>query len=219
MKLLTFVAIFATLTLSSCQKIEAQGDITTKSVMLSSGVDDISVRSEMRLTLSEDVPAGEIRVITNENIHEYLKFSIDGDEIDIELKSGHNYKNLDIVIMANAQQFNSISASGSSKVQVYGEGLAYSDYDIDLSGSSSMSFHESISTKKASIELSGSSSLYGDMLSADDLFIDLSGSSKLVVKANISIAGTTSGSSKMEHKGSAHVGVISTGTSSVRKIE
>lgn len=214
-----FLALVATISLLSCSdKIEADGPMITAEIGVPISVTAISIKSTMKLTLSDEIAEGEIKITTNENILNYIDVVTSDEQIDIQLES-NRYDGLDIQIVASAKQFSSIIASGASLVTVNGEAISFDSYSISLSGASEVNIEATLDTKSCSISTSGVSNVEGDNFSADALAVDLSGSSAVTMGINNSITGTLRGASTLNYWGEAASSAELNGASNINKIK
>lgn len=213
-----FLLFVVSLSLVFCSdKIVGEGDVTMKSVAVPEGANTISVKSAMQLVLSDEVAEGELELWANENIHGYIDVLISDSKVEIDLESS-NYKNLYIKVIASAEQFSSIKASGASSVVVKGTPVSHESYIISLSGVSSLDVETSLDVKDCNITMSGASEIYSNSFVSDDLTISISGASELTMGVNNSVSGTLSGASKLNYWGDASLAVETTGASKVSKI-
>ncbi len=211
------IAAFAVLSMVSCgKKIEAKGPVTTEEMSVSATSNSIRVEAAMKLSLSEDVAEGEIKIITNENIHNYIDVVSNGSQIEIDLENGR-YKKLDIEVVASSRQFNNLKASGASYVSVSGSELSFSDYNIELSGASKVNFDSVVNVVSCGVNASGASTVSGRNLKCETLVANLSGASYLEMEVSKIISGNLSGASDLNYWGDAVTSVDCSGSSSVNR--
>ncbi len=211
------IAFAMILSLVSCtNKIEPVGAIVTSKVDVDFNANKINIRSAMELTLTDDIAEGEIRIITNENIHNYIDVVVSGNEVIIDLEN-NNYKDLDVEILASSSQFNSIKASGASEVTIEGCDPEHDSLNIELSGASELDVENYIYVPECTVIASGASSIDAERLTVDNLEVNLSGASSVEIKANDTISGELSGASEIEYWGSPTLSVECSGASKIEK--
>ncbi len=214
-----FIATVGGFLLTSCiETIEAEGPMVREVKEISSTVENISIEYAMNLTLSDELEEGEIAIITNENIHQYINIRRSDKEIKIELADIYNYRDVYIYIEASSKQFSGINASGASKVSIEGEGVSFDNYSITLSGASEVNVETDLIVKQCTIEASGASIVKGKDFLSKILFVDLSGASKVTMCVDDLIYGDLSGASILRYFGDPKDKTKTTGASVVEKL-
>ncbi len=234
MRVFLAILLLSVSLLTSCgDKVWGDDIMTTLEYGVLTDIDAIEVQSSVNLKLSSDIEPGTLTITANNNIHKYITVSYPGDKILIEMES-HNYRGVDVTVLASVEQYGEVIASGVSTV-TKDVGIGdFTDYSIALSGSAS--FYGDVTVKnRLSLNLSGSSvvsiegaaddceiiasgtsSVKGYDFVCDDLDVDLSGSSSVKMSVLETIEGEMSGSSNIDYKGdSVHIAVALKGTSAV----
>ncbi len=213
-----FIAFIASFSLTSCiETIEAEGPLVREQKEVSTTVTNISVENAMNLTLSDELDAGEILIIANENIHKHINVRKSANQIKVELASNYNYKDVYVYVEASAKQFSEINASGASKVSIEGENLSFDNYSISLSGASEFNVDADLSVKQCTIEASGASVVRGRYFLANVLSVDLSGASKVTIGVESLISGKLSGASALRYWGNPKITAKTSGASVVEE--
>lgn len=216
--------------------IKGSGQVVREDIEVAASASAVSVSSALRLVLDGNLEAGEVVIYADDNMQQYIVAKSSESKVKFSLEGGRSYRNYDIEIRVSDAQFNSVSASGSSKVVRVGE-TEFDSYSVWLSGSSEyegtlyisseLKLHLSGSSNadiqgaspSCKISCSGSSDVDAEEFTADELKISLSGSSEAEVTVNKSIRGSLSGSSKLRHGGTAtDIDISTSGSSKVIEV-
>ncbi len=135
-KLLLFTLAVATL-LCGCEKLRPEGEFTIEEIPLQGDPHRIAVGSGFTLTLSDDIPAGVIRIGAHENIHEYIVCRETNDEVSIWLDTSRPYNRLELQAWASPASFDELEASGGSHIGL-GTAIQAETALVTLSGGSSL---------------------------------------------------------------------------------
>lgn len=227
------------LLLSSCiyvvnrERIEGAGEITTVTKQISKDADEISVAGGIELLLTNDMECGEIKIETNENIHQYISVVSSDDKVIICTKPSGVWLDADIKVYASAKQYNDIIVSGASNALIV-DSIVNIEYSIKLSGASTFKGRLIISkdldiilsgassadisgkSKGLSMKLSGASDINAEGFTCEELGVNASGASDVdMINVTKSVSGKASGASKVKYSGNPTGTIQTSGASSV----
>lgn len=208
---------------SSCNSIvKGSGDITVveRGVAAYSAV---SVEDGLDLVVS-NTPKGSVTVTANENIHQYIKATVENHTLVISIKRGINFRNATLSVTVSGEGLGSVSASGGSHVEV-NRSLFGENMNINLSGGSQLVGVMDVQTLDAeisggsnlkiqglpvkSIELESSGGSHAELsLESRDVDLDISGGGKAYVWVADVLNVKLSGGSSVVYKGTGHIGDI-----------
>ncbi len=221
----------------SCEVIEGEGRITAQNYDVSDEITKIDISAALDLELVDYLAPGEIEIETYGNIFQYINVSTSSNQVAIWLDKKRYASDLDIKIFASAAQYNSVEASGASRVKLTGNPTA-ATYEIDLSGASSFAMSSDFgyldllevefsgasraeirgAAQECSVELSGASTVDGKDLLCEELFVQLSGASNLKIGVEKSAQGNLSGASRLYYKGNPVLDVETSGSSLIKEL-
>ncbi len=228
--------LLAAICMVSCEEIEGEGAIKVKEYKLSTSISSIDVGSAIRLELSDDVAPGLVKIETYSNIFEYVNFKTDHDDVEIWMENKRYDNDVVVTVYASAAQYDSVEASGATRVTLVGE-IDSPTYEIDLSGASSFvmsgNFDDMVeltidasgaskaqvagSVSKCEVDASGASTIDARDLTCQYLDVELSGATDLTIGVSSAIEGELSGASTLYYSGDARVDVETTGASQIKK--
>ena len=197
-------------------QVRGNGTITTKTVT-TENYDNVYVTGSMDVTLVSGTE-GSITVTTDENIHEHLDISSDGNTLNISVKKGHSISTRKgINVTVPFQDLSEIKLVGSGDIasteiikadsfdaSVTGSGdidltLETNSLNAKVTGSGDMKLNGS--TNLFELKLSGSGDFDGRSFDANDTEVYVSGSGDAMVSAKKSIKARVNGSGDISYKG------------------
>ncbi|MCR6719977.1 MAG: DUF2807 domain-containing protein [Chitinophagaceae bacterium] len=229
-------AFLALVILSSCnifggKRINGNGNVVTETHDLT-GFTEISVGGAIDLYISQG-SSYSIKVVTDENLHEFVSIRKDGDELEIRPEHNMNLNGSSgIKVYVTCPTIHKLGASGASdivaetalqggelSIDLSGASSAkveldYTDVDLELSGASSAELRGN--AKRIAIEGSGASEVKAMDLTTADADVDISGASNVSIFVTESLKAEASGASEIVHSGGARVNSNTSGASSVR---
>lgn len=210
---LAAVLFAVTFTISSCNFdcVEGSGRQTTKNIAVDS-FSGVEIGGSYKVIISQD-SSSSMKITADDNIIDEIKTRVSGGILEIKMDG--NYCNVgDITIELSAKQWRSIEVSGASQISSTSQ-IKANDFNIDLSGSSSMDLNLSAAAVRTSSSGSSEIRLKGQAGSHE---IDLSGSGEIkafdFVVGNYKIS--TSGASEMEINVLNDLKVSTSGSSSIK---
>ena len=204
--------------LCGCEKLRPEGAFTMETITLQGDPHHIAVGSGFTLTLSDDIPAGEIRIGAHENIHPYIVCDQTGDQVSIYLETSRPYDRLQLEAWASPASFDDLTASGGSHIAAE-EMLEAESLLLTLSGGSTMEGKVTCGTLTAYLsggshatlagsadalslpDCSGGSALYAFPLACRTFDGSLSGGSHVEISVSESLSADNSGGSTLYYKG------------------
>lgn len=186
--------------LSGCyffnQEVVGSGNIIEKNFVLNE-YDSISLEGGYKLTPTETISSGEIKIETDDNLFNYLEISKSGTKIKIKYKDGYQLKPTQHIYIKVAKNISNIENSGS--LSFYETNISKSYYKISSSGSLSLDL--SGYCNKFEIDSSGSLSFYGKNLTNTTLNVNVSGSVDMTVRVTSIFKINVSGSGYIKYYG------------------
>ncbi|UAB80518.1 DUF2807 domain-containing protein [Marixanthomonas sp. SCSIO 43207] len=217
--LIAFIALTAQLTVAQSwnkSKIKGNGNVTTKTVS-TSDYDHIHVTGSMDVTLVHG-DEGTITVKTDENLHEHLEISSNGNTLTISVKKDRSIstkKGIDITVPF--KDLSEVSLVGSGDITAT-KTIKANDFDASVTGSGDVilkvetnSLNAKITgsgdmkltgkTENFELKLSGSGDFDGRSFDANDTQVYVSGSGDAMVSAKKSLKARVNGSGDISYKG------------------
>ncbi|MEJ5285139.1 MAG: GIN domain-containing protein [Brevinematia bacterium] len=186
--------------LSNCilfnQEVVGSGNTIEKNFVLND-YDSISLEGGYKLTPTETIPSGEIKIETDDNLFNYLEISKSGTKIKIKYKDGYQLKPSRHIYIKVAKNISNIENSGS--LSLYETNISRNYYKISSSGSLSLDL--SGSCNKFEIDSSGSLNFYGKNLTNTTLNVNVSGTVDMTVRVISLFKINVSGSGYIEYYG------------------
>jgi hypothetical protein len=231
--LLSLVSLF----LSACnifgERVHGNGNVQTVNRQASS-FSKVDVSHNINLHIKQD-SAWSVRIVTDENLMEFIETTVNNDVLDIEVRQHYNLdpsKSIDVYV--SAPEFKGLSASGASEIYSEAKIETSGTLGIDISGASNITIDLKAprvdaglsgaskatlrgETKDISLNGSGASEFRCYDLKAETVDVDVSGSSNAEVFASVTLKGEASGASNVRYKGSPTVNANTSGAGSVSK--
>jgi hypothetical protein len=202
---LTLVATASLLTLSGCQ-VSGSG-MSLFAVIRGSGVPKTEERqvgefSRIQVRGSTDVvvsvgPATKVSVTADDNIVGHVTTEVDGDTLEISMKSGNYSTKTDTVVHVAMPRLEALGISGSADATI--EGMSGGSLDLSITGSGDIEARGRVDELEASISGSGDMSLYG--LESQRAEVSITGSGDIEVNAKESLDASVSGSGDIRYRG------------------
>ena len=234
-------AITIALLCSACnyiggERVVGSGNVTTQdrsisgfSAVESSGFFDVYLSSGN---------TQNVRVEADDNLHEYIETTVNGNELEIDTRDGYRIKtNKDIKIYITSPEFNKVHLSGSGNIISQNQIKGNDKIDLSVSGSGnikvdlhapSVDAHMSGSgdvnlsgeARKFEGSLSGSGNIRAMDLKTEETSIRISGSGNADVFASTKLDVRVTGSGDVRYKGGVQqVTSNITGSGSVKKMD
>lgn len=234
-------AITIALLCSACnyiggERVVGSGNVTTQdrsisgfSAVESSGFFDVYLSSGS---------TQNVRVEADDNLHEYIETTVNGNELEIDTRDGYRIKtNKDIKIYITSPEFNKVHLSGSGNIISQNQIKGNDKIDLSVSGSGnikvdlhapSVDAHMSGSgdvnlsgeARKFEGSLSGSGNIRAMDLKTEETSIRISGSGNADVFASTKLDVRVTGSGDVRYKGGVQqVTSNITGSGSVKKMD
>ena len=234
-------AITVALLCSACnyiggERVVGSGNVTTQdrsisgfSAVESSGFFDVYLSSGS---------TQNVRVEADDNLHEYIETTVNGNELEIDTRDGYRIKtNKDIKIYITSPEFNKVHLSGSGNIISQNQIKGNDKIDLSVSGSGnikvdlhapSVDAHMSGSgdvnlsgeARKFEGSLSGSGNIRAMDLKTEETSIRISGSGNADVFASTKLDVRVTGSGDVRYKGGVQqVTSNITGSGSVKKMD
>ena len=238
--LLLIVLISATVSTTSChwidgERIRGNGTIKTQ-VVNEKGFRHIDVSGAMKVYVKQD-SLESVKVVTDENLLEYVEVYVSKTTLIIKEKEGYNLKPSDgVKIYVSGPEFRHLEASGASSFysenkltgseEVYIDltGASHASLDVnapkvsfDLTGASELDVKGQ--TKDLRIEASGASHIKCFDLQSENASVNLSGAGSAEVFASVKLDADVSGAAHVRYKGNPAVSQDVSGAGSVKKTD
>jgi len=199
------------------KKVVGNGNVTTKTVN-TGNYDAVNVVGSMDVHL-ERGSEGSISVKTDDNLHEYIKIEVNGDELVIKTEKNVYLKTKKgIHVTVPFKDISEVSLTGSGDIDTK-DPIDTQNLEVNLTGSGDIvlaantgaieasvtgSGDMELSGKTVSLEVgvTGSGDFHGFNLQADDTDAWVSGSGDVKVVANKNLKARVSGSGDIVYKGS-----------------
>jgi len=206
----------ASTALSSCTssalgtRIEGAGPYTStersvpdfKEISLAGGMKlDVRVGSGPRVVIHAD-----------ENLHEYIKAEVDGDELEIWFEQPISTKN-EMLAEIEVPSLKGLDIAGSSVMDV--QGLSGESFSIEVAGSGRGTFQGAVD--RLEVDIAGSSNLDLFAVEAKEASIDIAGSGKVRVHAQEVLDVDVAGSGTVLYRGDPKVTTDTAGSAKVER--
>ena len=212
------------------------GNVTTQDRSIS-GFSDVESSGFFDVYLSSG-NTQNVRVEADDNLHEYIETTVNGNELEIDTRDGYRIKtNKDIKIYITSPEFNKVHLSGSGNIISQNQIKGNDKIDLSVSGSGnikvdlhapSVDAHMSGSgdvnlsgeARKFEGSLSGSGNIRAMDLKTEETSIRISGSGNADVFASTKLDVRVTGSGDVRYKGGVQqVTSNITGSGSVKKMD
>ena len=216
MKTLTFLAIAAAITMSSCAKdrIEANGHIITETRELRS-FSGLNLSGSKRISV---VYGSQFKVELkgSSNLISRYKSEVTGGILNVGYENRVNVVDDDISVQVTLPEIEEVNLSGSGKINITG----FPDEDrlkVRISGSGKVTVEDSFNIDKVEVDISGSGDADLDEVKATEADIDISGSGSVRLGVENYLKARISGSGKVYYWGNAEVDSRISGSGKVIK--
>ncbi|HEX7844832.1 MAG TPA: head GIN domain-containing protein [Chitinophagaceae bacterium] len=239
MRTVLVLTILSATLFSSCgffgKRVRGNGNITTETRDVS-GYNSIDVSGNIDVYVRND-STQSVKVVTDQNLQEFLTIREEGGILRIYPRNGYNLKSSSAIkVYVSGSDFRRFEASGAC--DIFSEGLVSSNgsVDIDLSGScdaklelrspkitADISGAGSVTlkgeTKDLAVDGTGSSSFKCLELRAENVEVAITGSGSAEIFASVKLDVDVTGSGSVKYMGNAAVSQSVSGSGSVRKIQ
>lgn len=216
-------------------KVDPSGKVTSNSLQITGvrGI-DVSDAFSVRVILSDSIENVEIRA--NENLHQFIEVSKDGDKLAIEVVRGVNISgNATLEATVTTHSIHKLYASGASHIRVENS-ILEDEIMLDLSGASHIKadvmtdkFFAGLSGASSvelsgncglmQLDMSGASNVSGFNCIVDEFDGDFSGASMVKLSIEKTIRLVASGASILQYRGNASIANQDlSGGSSIKKV-
>ena len=240
MKKIVLFLFVPALILSSCgyigdKEVRGNGKMTSTERSYSS-FDKIEVHGGIDVYIAQG-DFKPVRIVTDENLLEFVEIRQVGNTLIIESKSGYDLEPTDDVqVHITAPVYKEIQASGACDIisetkinsaeaitfGVSGAGeikveLSAPKVDVDLTGAGSVNMVGE--TKDFNLEISGAGNAKCFDLKTESTDVSISGAGEAEVFASVNLTGSISGAGSIRYKGGAKHSVSTSGAGSVSKAD
>ncbi|MCX7820597.1 MAG: DUF2807 domain-containing protein [Brevinematales bacterium] len=177
-------------------EISGSGNIIEKTFVLTE-YDSLSIEGGYKLTPSESISTGEIKIETDDNLFDYIDISKSGKTITIKYKEGYNLRPSQHIYIKTSKNLSNIASSGS--LTLVETNISKNYYKISSSGA--LSLNLSGNCNKFEIDSSGSLSFSGSQLTNAYLIVNASGTVDMTVRVVTSFKINVSGSGYIKYYG------------------
>jgi putative autotransporter adhesin-like protein len=241
MRQIFLLAVATTILFSSCREIFAKrirgnGNIITQSrtaanfntVHLSGGNIDVYA--------SQDSTPG-IKVVTDENLQEYVEIESNGGVMRIHPREGFNLKSRDrIKVYVASPNYREFESSGAGNVYSEGKITSSEKINFNLSGSTDIKMDVDApavqahlsgagnimlqgQTKDLDVSVSGSADIKCFDLKAENVKVEISGAGDAEVFASVKLDAHVSGAGDVRYRGNPQISQSISGAGSIKKVE
>lgn len=241
MKKYTAFALGIALLLSACdfiggERVVGSGNVTTQDRSIS-GFSGVQSSGFFDVYLSSGA-AQSVRVEADDNLHEYIETTVNGNELRIDTREGYRIDtDKDLKIYITSPEFNKVHLSGSGNIISQNQIAGNDKIDLSVSGSGNIKvdLHAPIvdahmsgsgdinlagEAKKFEGSLSGSGNIRAMDLKTEETSIRISGSGNADVFASSKLDVRVTGSGDVRYKGGVQqVTSNITGSGSVKKMD
>lgn len=238
-----FIAMFfsALILSSSCyyfggKRIRGNGNVVTREHSVGN-FDEVEAHGAIDVYVNQG-PSGPVKVVTDENLQEYIVVEDHGNQVEIRFKQGYNLRPTDKVkAYVSSPNFTRLDVSGACNIygerklslnnplsmQVSGAGDIKMDIDAprvtaQISGAGNMTMTGQ--TKDVEIDISGAGKARCYDLLSENTKVDISGAGSAEVYASVFLDAHVSGAGSVKYRGNAgKVNQQVSGAGSVKKAE
>lgn len=193
----TIALSFALLSLTSCIiSRPAKGAVEERTITTTEEITAIAVSNGFNVIIDETIPHGEVRVLTNTDIFEYLDIEVTDKTLNLGMKPC-NISTQTLEVRMPAYNLNSISASGGSDVEWHN--CANETLAIAASGGADVEIKGVCTT--LTVTASGGADVDLDELIAEVVTAAASGGADIQVYATKQLTVDASGGADVEYSG------------------
>ena len=216
------------------KRINGSGSVTT-TTRQASGFNSIDASSNLDVYVKQD-SAYHVRVVTDDNIQEYILTEIDGSTLEVSMKKGFKPKPTNgIRIYVSGPMFNRFEASGacnfisenlitsSQTITIRLSGatdanlsLNAPEIDADLSGAGTLDLKGQ--ARNVNLKGTGSTTLRCAEMMAENVKVNITGAGKADVFASVNLDVKVTGSGTVRYKGTPSISQRVSGAGSVEKL-
>lgn len=191
----TIALSFALLSLTSCIiSSPAKGPVEERTITTSEEITGIAVSGGLNVIIDEAIPYGQVRVLTNSDIFEYVEVEVVDNTLNLGMKSCP-IRPEQLTLRIPAYNFNSIAASGGSDVEW--NNCANETLAIAASGGADIEIKGVCTTLMATA--SGGADVDLDELIAEVVTASASGGADIQVYATKQLTVNASGGADVEY--------------------
>lgn len=209
---------------SSCyylggKRVRGNGNVTTESRSVGA-FDEVEVQGAIDVYVRQGEP-GPVRVVTDENLQQYIMVESQGNEVQIRFKQGYNIRpSSKVKVYVSSPNFTRLDVSGACNIygerklslnnplsmQVSGAGDIKMEIDApkvraQISGAGSMVMQGQ--TRDVEIDISGAGKAKCYDLMAENTKVEISGAGSAEVYASVALDAHVSGAGSVKYKGNA----------------
>ncbi len=216
MKRLSFVALSAMLFAVSCfPVIKGEGDVITEQRTFDTPIEGLAVSSGIDVILDSSVPVGEARIITSQNIMEYVVIETQNNSLRVEMRRGNGYDVDRLEVRLSPEGLTSFAVSGGAELECLDELVVDGNIAIAVSGGADVELRGSC--RELSVAVSGGADAHLGELCAEKVSAAASGGADLEVYATTSYDINASGGADVEYRlTSATVKTYASGGADIR---
>jgi hypothetical protein len=227
-----FLPILFTLIFFACEGIyeKGNGNMSTEERSLDR-FSEIEIKGKFQVELQRGRKEG-VRIITDENLHQYIETRVSRDRLEIETSQNISskeairliiiYDDLELLRLSGACALSSedLVDVRSLRIDVEGAGVVELEVDtrtleLDLSGAGLVELEGRV--RKMYVDLGGAGSLNAYDLVAEEAEIDLSGIGTAQVNVRDRLSGVVTGVGSIKYKGNPET--VNTNVTGLGKIE
>ncbi len=193
----TIALSFALLALTSCIiSSPAKGPVEQRTITTTEEITAIAVSNGFNVIIDETIPHGEVRVLTNTDIFEYVEVEVIDNTLNLGMKSCP-IRPEQLTIRIPAYNLNSIAASGGSDVEWHN--CTAEELVIVASGGADVEIRGHCTT--LTVAISGGADADLEELIAENVSVDASGGADAHVHATKHLTVQASGGADVEYSG------------------
>lgn len=217
MKQLITFSFLAILFLTSCKKdrISADGNITTETRSLAAFTKvNTSGANKIRISYGADY---KVEIRGSANLIPYYKTNIVNGNLYLSYENVNVNKD-DLEIFVTLPLINTVSLSGSSKIDIMGDFPNVNFLKLFISGSGDITVKNKLTVNELSVNISGSGNVDGEKITCTDADVTISGSGDARFEAQRLLKAVISGSGKVYYFGNPTVDSRISGSGGVVKL-
>ena len=198
MKKIFYLALAIAALNTSCQHMDASGNIVTET-RHTGNFTGIDAGNAFEVEVKNG-SATEITVEADDNIIKDIETEVSGNTLNIKLKNGFRFSNGHFKVFVTAPNINTLKSSGAATINI--KNVLKNDDKMTLEASGASSINGEITAPETSVDASGAATI-NVTGRTKNYEVEASGSS------NVKTAGLMSETSKVNSSGAASVGVYS----------
>ncbi len=211
--------------------VDGSGDSQTETYAFDS-FDKVNIGSTFESTITIQSGEPSVEITMDDNFFEHVDVDVSNGELRIRMDAGNYDHNVDPRVVITMPSLVELDLSGATETEL--SGLDEDEFDVEISGASSLTFEGSAdkltidssgssnieadgSAKEIRLNISGASDVDLDDVTADTADVDLSGASSAEFGEISSVTGELSGAASLEVPDGTNVSVSTSGASSVER--